>query len=432
MPRTPRNFQLETRSNRLKLTMGRRYFTPIDEGVQLGYRRSKNKSVWIARVYAGRKKYRMRSLGLADDYRDADGRSVLTYFQAARLARARSTESPDVPLTPRGGHAVQEAIDAYLAKLESKGRRSIAETRRVIHRDIAPEWATVRLSSVTARRIHNWRAAILKTPRKTRGGKDRPADESPEGLRKRRSTAQRKWNVLRAVLNVAADEGWADRRVWVGIGNLENIDPPADDFPTLAECKRLAKRTEKEFRPVVEATFLCGTAFGELRSMRVRDYTATGHIRVFNSKRQARDIPLTPEGAAFFDALTAGKKADEIIFTHTDGRPWGKSEQHRPMQEANRKAKIEPPITLTRLRKAYGSLLLNAGVPLLIVSRAMGHHDPKVTEKHYARLLNSTIDDQIRGALPVLGIRHKVSRVNRGFRPVKSTQLKKLNVTRLK
>jgi hypothetical protein len=336
--------------------VGKRYFTPIDEGVQLGYRRSKNKSVWIARVYAGKKKYRMRSLGLADDYRDADGRSVLTYFQAAKLARERSTESPDVPLTPRGGHTVQEAIDAYLAKLESKGRRSIAETRRVINRDIAPEWATVRLSSVTARRIHNWRAAILKAPGKNRGGKDRPPDESPEGLRKRRSTAQRKWNVLRAVLNVAADEGWADRSVWVGIGNLENIDPPADDFPTLAECKRLARRTEKEFRPVVEATFLCGAAFGELRSMRVRDYTATGHIRVFNSKRQARDIPLTPEGAAFFDALTAGKKAEEMIFTHTDGRPWGKSEQHRPMQEANRKAKIEPPITLTRLRKAYGSL----------------------------------------------------------------------------
>ena len=430
MPTTLRNRQLETRSNRLKLAAGRRYFTPIDEGVQLGYRRSKNKSVWIARVYAGKKKYRMRSLGLADDYRDADGRSVLTYFQAARLVRERSTESPDVPLAPRGGHTVQEAIDAYLAKLESKGRRSIVETRRVINRDIAPEWATVRLSDVTSRRIHNWRAAILKAPRKNRSGKARAADESPEGLRKRRSTTQRKWNVLRAVLNVGADEGWADRSVWAGIGNLDNIDPPSDDFPTLEECKRLIERTEREFRPIVEATFLCGAAFGELRSMRVRDYRASGHIRVFNSKRQARDIPLTSEGAALFDALTVGKKADEMIFTHTDGSPWGKSEQHRPMQEANRKAKIEPPITLTRLRKAYGSLLLNAGVPLLIVSRAMGHHDPKVTEKHYARLLNSTIDDQIRGALPLLGIRHKVPSVKHHFRPVESTKHKKLNVSR--
>jgi hypothetical protein len=56
---------------------------------------------WIARVYAGKKKYRMRSLGLADDYRDADGRSVLTYFQAAKLARECSAESPDVPPTVR-------------------------------------------------------------------------------------------------------------------------------------------------------------------------------------------------------------------------------------------------------------------------------------------------------------------------------------------
>ncbi|MEX0709140.1 MAG: site-specific integrase [Woeseia sp.] len=412
MPRTIRNPSLETRSARIKLTEGKRYFTPVDEGVQLGYRRSKSKSVWIARLYAGKKKYRMRTLGLADDYRGADGRHVLTYFQAAELARERSKDAVDKPLVPRSGKIVRDATEAYLAKLESKGRKSVAETRRLIDRDILPDWATVPLADVTSRQIHLWRAGLMRAPRRSRAGKERPIDDSPEGQRKRRSTAQRKWNVLRAVLNTAADEGWADRRIWSGIGNLEDIDPPADDFPTLAECKRLARRTAAEFRPVVEATFLCGAAFGELRSMRVRDFMGSGHIRVFNSKRQARDIPLTPEGVALFDELTAGKRADEPIFTHADGRPWGKSEQHRPIREANRKAKIDPPITLTRLRKAYGSLLLNAGVPLLIVSRAMGHHDPKVTEKHYARLLSKTVDDQIRGALPSLGRRwRKVSRL---------------------
>lgn len=412
MPRTQRNHALENRTARLKLEPRKRYFTPVDEGVQLGYRRSKSKAMWLVRVYAGKKKYRMRTLGLADDYRDADGRHVLTYFQAAELAREQSRDAADAPLAPRGGHAVQEAIDAYLAKLASKGRKSIPETRRMINRDIAPEWATVRLLDVTARQINTWRAGLIKARRRNRGGKQLPADDSPEAQRKRRATAQRKWNVLRAILNVAADEGWADRRVWSGIGNLEDIDPPADDFPTLTECKRLARRTDPEFRPVVEATFLCGASYGELRQMRVRDYTTSGHIRVFNSKRQARNIPLTPEGVSLFDELTAGKKADEMIFTRKDGTPWGKSEQHRPIREANRKANIDPPITLTRLRKAYGSLLLNAGVPLLIVSRAMGHHDPKVTEKHYARLLNSTVDDQIRGALPTLGRRRrKVSRL---------------------
>ena len=147
--------------------------------------------------------------------------------------------------------------------------------------------------------------------------------------------------------------------------------------------------------------------------MRVRDYTSTGHVRVFNSKRRPRQIPLTSDGVALFDELTAGKDADELIFTHNDGRPWSKSEQSRPIAEANEKAKLDPPITLTRLRKAYGSLLLNAGVSLEIVSKAMGHSDPSVTRRHYSRLLQSTIDQQIRSALPSLRPRRKVARLPR-------------------
>ena len=218
--------------------------------------------------------------------------------------------------------------------------------------------------------------------------------------------------MFRSVLNVGRKRGWVDGRAWADISNLKNIDPPEDEFPTVAECRRLVRRTPKEFRPVVEATFLTGAAYQELCSMCVRDYTPnTGHIRVFNSKRQDRYIPLTDDGIGLFDSVTAGKGADELIFTHRDGRPWQKSEQRRPVLEANEKAKLSPSITLTRLRKTYGSLLLNAGVPLETVAQAMGHADTRITRKHYARLLQGTIDAQIRDALPSIGGRKKVKRI---------------------
>ena len=132
----------------------------------------------------------------------------------------------------------------------------------------------------------------------------------------------------------------------------------------------------------------------------------TGIIRAVDRSLAVGDL-LTPDGVALFDELTAGKDADAPIFTHKDGRPWKKSEQSRPMAEANTKAKLDPSITLTRLRKAYGSLLLNAGVSLEIVSKAMGHSDPRVTRRHYSRLLQSTIDTEIRAALPSLGSRRR-------------------------
>jgi integrase len=195
--------------------------------------------------------------------------------------------------------------------------------------------------------------------------------------------------------------------VWKGVKGLRNIDPPEDTFPTLDECRRLARRAPAQFRPLVEATFQTGAAYGELIALQVKDYRAdSGHVVVFDSKPRNRALPLTPDGMALFDELTAGRKGDEYIFTRK-GLPWKKSEQKRPMTEANRLAKISPPITLTKLRKAYGSLLLNAGVSLDVVAKAMGHSDTRITKRHYSRLLQGTIDDQIRAALPSLDQRRK-------------------------
>jgi integrase len=355
-------------------------------------------------------------LGLADDYQDADGRNVLTFAQASRLAVERAVEAKktDRRVAPRGGHTVGEAVDEYLEKLEAEGKNSIGEIRRVLNKDILPDWRSVAFDDITETRINRWLAKKINEPRRIRGGKALPIDESPEGVRRRRATAQKKWTILRRALNIGRERGWSDGRAWAGIKNLKNIDPPEDEFPTLKECQRLARRAPADFRPIIEATFLCGAAFGELIAMRVRDYTpSSGHVRVFNSKRRPRHIPLTKDGVGLFDELTAGKDADDLIFTHKDRRGWRKSEQGRPMAEANTKAKLEPPITLTRLRKAYGSLLLNAGVDLETVAKAMGHSSSAVTRKHYSRLLQSTVDEQIRKALPSLGIkkRRKVARL---------------------
>jgi integrase len=409
MARLPRDARIETREARRRLQINPEpYWRQVTPGLGVGYLKGVRGGVWRVRAFeAGA--YRKDRLGIADDCADADGKQVLSYAQAvaAALDWSNRDETPD-----RGRHTVKDAVDEYLAKLEAEGKKSIAWTRGSLERDILPDWGLVALQHVTATRINKWIAKLLNAPRKTRGGKDRELDDSSEGQRKRRATAQRKWNVLRAALNVARDRGWTDGSAWAGIKNLKNIDPPEDDFPTTAECQRLIRRVAKEFRPVVEATFLTGAAYRELTSMRVRDYTpSSGHVRVFNSKRRPRYVPLTQDGVSLFDEVTAGKSADDLIFTHKDGRPWKTSEQSRPMLAANAKAKLDPPITLTRLRKAYGSLLLNAGVPLEVVSKAMGHSAPSVTLRHYSRLLQSTIDEQIRGALPSLGRRRKVARL---------------------
>jgi integrase len=47
-------------------------------------------------------------------------------------------------------------------------------------------------------------------------------------------------------------------------------------------------------------------------------------------------------------------------------------------------------------RRSCGYQLLNAGVPISVVSRILGHSSIRQTESAYARLLDKTIADEIK------------------------------------
>ena len=49
-----------------------------------------------------------------------------------------------------------------------------------------------------------------------------------------------------------------------------------------------------------------------------------------------------------------------------------------------------PLVTLHGLRHTCGSILLARGVPLIVVSRHLGHADPNITARVYAHLLSDS------------------------------------------
>jgi integrase len=86
-----------------------------------------------------------------------------------------------------------------------------------------------------------------------------------------------------------------------------------------------------------------------------------------------------------------------------DGSMWRKSHQLRPMNEACRRGKIDPPINFHALRHTWASLAAMNGVPLLIVAKNLGHSDTRMVEKHYGHLAPSYIADAIRAGAPRFG-----------------------------
>jgi integrase len=140
--------------------------------------------------------------------------------------------------------------------------------------------------------------------------------------------------------------------------------------------------------------------------MRTADYNAdAGTIAVRESKAgKPRHVALTDEGQALFAQLTAGRVGSTLVFVRNDGNQWGKSHQQRPLGEACRRAKIEPPATFHILRHTYASTLAMRGVPMGVIAAQLGHSDTRMTEKHYAHLSPNYVAATVRAALPALGI----------------------------
>jgi integrase len=136
-------------------------------------------------------------------------------------------------------------------------------------------------------------------------------------------------------------------------------------------------------------------------------------------------VVLTDDDVAFFREHCAGRAGSELMFVHfivprkenansademqEKRRPaksaWKKAEQIRPMQEANERAKLKPPITFHGLRHTWASLAVMGGVPLMVVAKNLGHANTIMVKKHYGHLAPNFVADAIRANAPRFGFK---------------------------
>jgi integrase len=150
-----------------------------------------------------------------------------------------------------------------------------------------------------------------------------------------------------------------------------------------------------------------GARYSELARLQVIDFnpdSCTIAIRKSKSSK-ARHIILTNEGVAFFKTHCAGRNdVSQLMFRHDDMSGWKRSEQARPMREANERTKLTPSIGFHGLRHTWASHAVMNGVPLMVVAKNLGHKDTRMVEKHYGHLAPSFVADAIRAGAPKFGI----------------------------
>lgn len=393
MARIRRDARLDTRDARLKLEARHKpYWHSVHPGLFLGYRRGR----WIVRRLVGKRQYREKGIGIADDVKDANGVDVLSYAQATREAHEAGDELGGVQSSQ--GYTVADAVRDYLAWYRHHGRaegerelQSLQKTKAVFKKHVLPFLGERPVVELTTEELGEWRDNLALN------GMD-------EMTRARKATANRIANALKAALTFARDSNKAvipSDDAWRRLKSFRKVGKARVRYLSVEESSRLLNGCETDFRKIVHGGFVTGARYGELRHVQIEDYHPDSEIlTIQRGKTGERKVYLTEEGAEVFESLTAGRPGKEHIFLRADGEPWQPSQQTRRMKEACIVAKIDPVATFYTLRHTYSAHLTQRGVSFKVIAESLGHTTTRMVELHYGHLAPSYIRRTLRENLP--------------------------------
>jgi integrase len=392
MARTMRSPKLETRSSRLKLPVAKRpYWSQIGKGISIGYRRNQGPGTWSVRV-AHQTGHWSKVIGTSDDFAEATGGEILSYWEAAHKAR----EIGQAARYGGGGRlgTVADALDAYEASLRQRGGDIGNASRVRVY--LPPALAAAAVGTLRVRDFAPWREALTG------------AGLSPAAF-------NRTCSGLRAALNLAAaqDENITNARAWqTGLANIR-----------MAGRARNVVLTEQQIRDVVGAAYGQSGAFGLLvetlavsgarvsqaARLEIGDLQAdrsdprllmpSSHKGGGGKQIEHRSVPITPSLAVKLKAQTAGRPPEAPLLVKDDGTPWRKSNHGDGFAAAAKAAGLDPRVvTIYSLRHSSITRSLLAGVPIRLVAVL---HDTSTTmvEASYSRHIAEHSDTIARRAL---------------------------------
>jgi integrase len=396
--------RLQTREQRKKLQpRDKPYFADLRRGLSIGYRKGVEGGSWLLREFRGGK-YIQRRLGAADDEAQGDGIAVLSWTDAQKVALG--SERPTV--TRPGKHTVNAAWDAYVA---TRKNPPDARERATWERFVGPRIGSREASDLTHHELNKW----LHDQVTSHGNRGQASDgDEKDRLRRARYTANRRWNLLRAVLNYAFEsDAVKSDAAWRKVKPFRNVDRPRTVTASVEQARKLLERLAvpsavdylnfTKLLGLAKGALYTGLRLGELLGLRGDDIDVAGsQVRVRHGKGGAeRFIPLNREGTAFFADRIKGKAPDTAVLEpmHADARA-NRVYVARAMKAASEAAGIVPRITFHDLRRSYGSLMLNSGASIESIQQVLGHADTRMTRRTYAHLLQQTVAKSVQKHLP--------------------------------
>jgi integrase len=382
MARSVHSQKLRNRTNRLKLTPKKKpYKMQIAPGIFLAYRRNEGPGTWS--VEAGW----LKRFALADDYEDANNKSVMSFYEAQRhalkIARGSDGDS-DKPVT------VGEALDAYANDLAARGGAKANAT--TLRHHLTPGLSAKVVMLLSEAELADWRNSLVA-----------------KGLKL--SSVNRICKPFKAALTLAARR---DKRIRNGAAWKNGLKalkakggnaPPRDNYylpdASVLAIVRECYSDDADFGALIDV--LAGTGVRESQALRLHaddvldaDTDAPRVMIWCSAKGRDRDpeqraLPITPKLAQSLHARVMTRGAKRPLLERVPKL----SARFRSVLQ-----RLGLDTTLTPYVMRHSSIIrqIRANTPLRMIAFL---HDTSVVEieRTYARYLNAAADDARRGLL---------------------------------
>ncbi len=236
-----------------------------------------------------------------------------------------------------------------------------------------------------------------KRGRKEQGRRVRLEDLDHEQLRKRKKTLNTLIGLMRTAIEMSWENGDVESdRAWRKLRRVPHADTPRQFFLTRAQAKRLIASCRPDLAVLVQGALYSGCRVSELAQLRARDVGAHVYglyVAPMKSYR-GRYVILPDEGMSFFLDQIEGLDEEALVFRMSSGRSWSGCHKHL-FKEAVRRAGLPEGFVFHGLRHTYASQLVQAGTPLAIVAKQLGHSNTDTVSRTYGHLSCDSIESEI-------------------------------------
>ncbi|MCA9720213.1 MAG: tyrosine-type recombinase/integrase [Myxococcales bacterium] len=344
---------------------------------------------FILRVLpSGRKAYYVRYRTGGRDLRERLGSTIeLTFVEARRRAIARLAEVRAAEEGPPARAPLPEAASPrrQTPRLREFAARFVAQHvdvrlkpttqlkyRQLLRTAILPTFGEQRMDEIRRAAVVRWHASMVKTP-----------GEANNALTLLKSVYARakEWDVL--------DEAFA-----APTSRVKRFpDRARERFLTPDERRRLEgflERAHEHDRGGFRWESICALRLLAHTGMRRGEVLGLTWamvdwrhqvLRLPDSKTGRRVVPLSPQAVALLRAAAARENPSPYVVPTSTGGPIGGANLTHTWMRIRRRVGLED-VRLHDLRHSAASDAINAGVPLAVIGRILGHRKPSTTQRY--------------------------------------------------